>query len=173
MGFNSGFKGLNVCKILIPLCKQGSHKRIYMDQQLPNASCNAHMFCTGCWVYKLCCPENSLSSSSVTSQALMALSWPSSNSLFKGLQRCLCPFGLFFSIIFGILLLLILVTCCSQFNLYLLSFQSTGSISHFHSFFLPLWSRKMYVAVLLKNLISIDASNFLSFFSKDPNFASI
>ena len=41
----------------------------------------------------------------------------SSNSLFKGLPSRLRPFGLQFSIIFGILLLSILVASCSQSNL--------------------------------------------------------
>jgi hypothetical protein len=48
-----------------------------------------------------------------------------SNSLFKGFPSRLLPLGLYFSIIFGILLF-ILVTR-SQFDLYLLSFSSTGS----------------------------------------------
>ena len=43
----------------------------------------------------------------------------SSNSIFRGLPSRICPFG--------ILLLFILVTCLSQFDLYLLSFSSTGS----------------------------------------------
>jgi hypothetical protein len=46
----------------------------------------------------------------------------SSNSLFRGLPSRLCAFDLQVSIIFGILLLIILVTCCSQFDLYLRSF---------------------------------------------------
>jgi hypothetical protein len=46
---------------------------------------------------------------------------------FKGLPRRLRLFVLYFSIIFGILLLIILVTCRSEFDLYLLSFWSTGS----------------------------------------------
>jgi len=49
----------------------------------------------------------------------------SSASLFESLPSCLRPFGLQFNIIFGILLLFILVTCRSQFHLYLLSFSST------------------------------------------------
>jgi hypothetical protein len=51
----------------------------------------------------------------------------SSISLFKGLPSRHRPFGLQFSIIFGILLLSILVTCRSQFDLHLLSFSSVGS----------------------------------------------
>ena len=51
----------------------------------------------------------------------------SSNFLFRGLPRCLPPFVLYFGIMFGILLLFILVACRSQFDLYLLSFSSTGS----------------------------------------------
>jgi len=53
----------------------------------------------------------------------------SSNSLFKGLPSRLRPSGLQFSSIFAILLLSILVTCCSQFDLYLLSLLPAGSIS--------------------------------------------
>jgi hypothetical protein len=53
------------------------------------------------------------------------LAW--SNSLYKCLPRRLRQFGLQFSIIFGILLLFILVTCRRQFHLYLLSFSSIGS----------------------------------------------
>ena len=52
---------------------------------------------------------------------------PSSNSHFKNLPSCLRPLGLQFSIIFGILLLFILVTWRSRFDLYLPSFSSTGS----------------------------------------------
>ena len=51
----------------------------------------------------------------------------SSHSLFKGLPSRLRPFGLQFSIIFGFLFLFTPVTCRSQFDLYLLSFTSTGS----------------------------------------------
>jgi len=51
----------------------------------------------------------------------------SSNSLFKGLPSRLRPFGLQFNIIFAILLLFIVVTCCRQFDLYLLSLSSAGS----------------------------------------------
>jgi len=51
----------------------------------------------------------------------------SSNSPFKGLPSRRRPFGLQFSIIFAILLLFIVVTCRSKFDLYLLSFLSTGS----------------------------------------------
>ena len=47
-------------------------------------------------------------------------------SLFVGLPSRHRPFVLQFSIIFGILLLFILVTCRSQFDLHLLSFSSIG-----------------------------------------------
>jgi hypothetical protein len=47
-------------------------------------------------------------------------------SLFIGLPSRHRPFVLKFSIIFGILLLFILVTCRSQFDLHLLSFSSIG-----------------------------------------------
>jgi len=46
----------------------------------------------------------------------------SSNSVFKGLPSCLRPFVLQFSTVFAILLLFILVTCRSQFDLFRLSF---------------------------------------------------
>ena len=52
---------------------------------------------------------------------------PSSISLFKGLPSRHLSFGQQFSIIFGILLLFILVTCRSQFDLHFLSFSSVGS----------------------------------------------
>jgi len=50
-----------------------------------------------------------------------------SNNLFNDLPSRLRRFVLYFSIIFGILLLSSLVTCRSQFDLYLLSSSSTGS----------------------------------------------
>ena len=60
--------------------------------------------------------------------------------------------------IFGILLLVILVACRSQYDLYLLSFGSTRSIIRYSkiSLFL-LWSKRVYPAVL-KNFISVDES---------------
>ena len=84
----------------------------------------------------------------------------SSNSLFIDLPSLLRPFGLQLSIIFAILLLFILVTC-RQFDLYLLSLSSNGSnfISSKIYLFL-LWSKMVYVAVLPKNLILMDASSF-------------
>jgi len=84
----------------------------------------------------------------------------SSNSLFIDLPSLLRPFGLQLSIIFAILLLFILVTC-RQFDLYLLSLSSNGSnfiSSKIYSFLL--WSKMVYVAVLPKNLILMDASSF-------------
>jgi len=52
----------------------------------------------------------------------------SSNGLFKRLPSSLRPFGLQFSTFFlTILLLFILVTCRSHFDLYLLGFLSNGS----------------------------------------------
>ena len=51
----------------------------------------------------------------------------SCNSPFNGLPSRLRPFGLQFSSNSAILLLFILVTCCSQFVLYLLSFSLAGS----------------------------------------------
>jgi len=59
----------------------------------------------------------------------------SSNCRFKGVPSRLHPSGLQFSIILVTLLLFILVTFCSEFDLYLLSFSSTGttfkSLQHF------------------------------------------
>ena len=66
----------------------------------------------------------------------------SSNSLFKGLPSRLRPFGQTFRIIFGILLFS-LVTCRSQFDLYIFSL-SNGST--FNSSKIPsslLWSKKV------------------------------
>jgi len=53
--------------------------------------------------------------------------------------------------------------CHSQFDLYLLSFLSTGYTFYFSkiSSFL-LWSERVPPAVLLKNFILIDVNNFLS-----------
>jgi hypothetical protein len=84
----------------------------------------------------------------------------SSNSLFKGLLSRLRPFGLQFSIIFGILLLFILVTFRSQIGLDLLSFSSTGST--FISFKLSsfLLSKRMYLAIHLKTFIATDVNSF-------------
>ena len=74
--------------------------------------------------------------------------------------------GLLFGIIFGILLLLILVACRNQFDLYLFSFLSTGStFKIFQNFFIPFVVKKgVPPAVLLKKFTSIDVSRFLSFF---------
>jgi hypothetical protein len=95
----------------------------------------------------------------------------SSNRLFEGFPSRLRPFGLEFSIILGVRLLFILVTCRSLFDLYLFSFSSAGcslSSSKISSFLL--WS-KVYLAVL-KNFISTDASHFI-LFSKGSNFAAM
>jgi len=65
---------------------------------------------------------------------------------------------------FGILLLLILVTCGRQFDLYLLSFSKTGS--NFNSskkFSSLLWSKRVYPPVPVKNFIWIDVSIFILF----------
>jgi len=84
-------------------------------------------------------------------------------SLFKGLPSCLCPFGPQFSIICGILLLPILVTCPSQLDLYLLSFSSSGSAFNSSTRLSFLLSSKRMYPVLLKNFISIALSLFLPF----------
>ena len=79
----------------------------------------------------------------------------SSNGLFKGLPSRLRPFGPHFSIIFGILLL-ILLTCRSQFDFNLLSFSSTGSIFN---------SSKIYSFLLCSSRLT---SIFFVRFSKGP-----
>jgi len=61
----------------------------------------------------------------------------SSNSLFKGFRSHLHPFRLQFSIIFGALLLFILVTCRSQFDLHLLSFSAGSTFNYSNNFFSP------------------------------------
>ena len=68
------------------------------------------------------------------------------------------------ALFFHILLLFILITRHSQFDLYHHRFSSTVSTfnSRKISSFL-LWSRRVYPAVLLKNFISNDVNNFLSF----------
>jgi len=73
---------------------------------------------------------------------------------------------------FGILLF-ILVTCRSEFDLLLLSFAANGftfNPSKICSFLL--WSRRVYPAVL-KNFMSIDEIPFFLLFSKGPNFACV
>ena len=63
-----------------------------------------------------------------------------SNCLFKALPSHLVPSGLQFSTIFAILLPFILVACRCQFDLYLLSFLSTGSaFSYSKIYFFLLW----------------------------------
>jgi len=80
----------------------------------------------------------------------------SSNGLFKGLQSRLRPFVLpYFSIIFGIMLLFILVASRSQFDLYLVSFSSAGSTfnsSSISAFILR--SKRGHTVLLLKNIPS-------------------
>jgi hypothetical protein len=61
----------------------------------------------------------------------------SSNNLFKVFRSHLHPFDLQFSIIFGILLLLILGTCRSQFDLHLLSFSAGSTFNYSKNFFNP------------------------------------
>lgn len=63
------------------------------------------------------------------------------------------------------MLFLILVTCHSQFHLYLLIFSSTGSTFNFSRIFsFLLWSKRVYPAVLLKNFTSTDVNRFLFLF---------
>ena len=98
----------------------------------------------------------------------------SSNSLYKGLPSRLRPFGLQFNTIFRILQLFVLVTCRSQFDFYLLCFPSAGSTvnsSKIPSFLVQ--SYKVYRAVILKKIISIYISLFLSLVHKGTNIAHV
>jgi hypothetical protein len=86
----------------------------------------------------------------------------SSISIFKGLPSRLRQFKIYLSTISG-MLLFILVTCRSQFGLYLPSFSSTGFIFNSSKISsLLLWSKR-YPSVLLNAFISIDVFCFLSF----------
>jgi hypothetical protein len=88
----------------------------------------------------------------------------SSNNIFKGLPTHLHSFALLFSIVFGTLLWLILVTFHGQFDLYLLSFLSTHSTFNSSKISsLLLWSKRVYLTIL-KNFISTNANHFLSLF---------
>jgi hypothetical protein len=93
--------------------------------------------------------------------------WPvsaSSDSLFTNLPIRFGPFYLKFSIVFSILLF-ILITCRSQFDLCRLSFSSTGPTfksPRLSSFFLL--PKSLYTTVL-KHFISIDANRFYPFLS--------
>ena len=72
----------------------------------------------------------------------------SSVRLFIGLTSRLLPFGLQFSNIFAILLLFILVTCRSQFDLYQIKLATTllfviwCYFQLLQNFFIPLWSKE-------------------------------
>ena len=91
--------------------------------------------------------SSSSSSSSLTSHTLI----DSSNCLFKGLPRRLHPFRLQFHIISSNLLLLILVTCRSQLDLYFLSFSSRICLF--------LCGQSVYLAVLPRNFLSVDVNS--------------
>ena len=96
----------------------------------------------------------------------------SSSSLFKGLPSYLHPSGLEFSIIFGILLLIILVTCCSQFGVILVSRQLVLLSTHpkfLHSFCHQKGCTQLFFWKFSLNW----CQSFFILFSKDPNFASI
>jgi hypothetical protein len=103
----------------------------------------------------------------------------SCNSLFKGLPShlhlvynsalllvsCCCSLAQ---------ILFILITCCSQFDLYLRSLSSAGfAFNNYKISVFLLWSRSVYPAVLLKKLISIDVSHFFILLPEGPNFASM
>jgi hypothetical protein len=91
----------------------------------------------------------------------------SPNCIFRGLPIYLHPFGIQFNITFAILLLFILVTCRSQFDLDILSFSSSGSTlrsSKISSFLL--WLKKVYSRLLYfekKKFISVDVNIFFIF----------
>ena len=77
------------------------------------------------------------------------------NRLFKVLPSYHLQFGLYFSIVFGIMLLFILFICRNKFDLYLLRFWSTNSnfsSSKMSSFIF--WAKRVYPAILLKQFIS-------------------
>ena len=100
----------------------------------------------------------------------------SSNNLSKGLPSRLRPFGPQFNIIFAILLLFIVVTCHSHFDLYLLSLSSAGcafNSSKISSFLLQ--SNSAYPAFHQTNTLSFDASCFYSFVwgSEGSSFSSL
>jgi hypothetical protein len=88
----------------------------------------------------------------------------SSNSLIKGVPSRLRPFGLQFSIIFGIILPFILVTCRSRFDLYPLSFSltvSTFNLSKISSF---LSGQKLCILLFFRKFSSQLMSIFFYFF---------
>jgi len=86
------------------------------------------------------------------------------DSLFKGLSSRLRPFGLYFSIIFGILLLFTLITCRGQFYLYLLSFSSTGSIFNSSKISLFCWGQKGCTQLIWKFSFGLMSIVFHTFF---------
>jgi hypothetical protein len=115
--------------------------------------------------------HSSSSSSSVTGQTLI--------DLFR--SRLIVPPKLFqvvflhsvynSALYFTILLLFILVTCRSQFVLYLLSFSSTGSaFSSSQTSSFCLLSKRVQTAVRPKKLHFDWCQLFLSFFSRGPKF---
>jgi hypothetical protein len=83
-------------------------------------------------------------------------------------------FGPQINTIFAILLLFNVFTCRSQFNFYLLNFSSTDSSfysSNISSFLV--WSKLVYLAVLLEKINLDDCQLFFYRFSKTLSFASI
>ena len=106
-----------------------------------------------------CCYRRS-SSSSVTSQALIDLLRPPLIVSAKVFQFVFAHL-VYNSALFWHSVLLILVTYHSHFDLYILSFSSTGSTfkpSKTTSLFL--WAKREYTALLLKIFISTDANVF-------------
>jgi hypothetical protein len=78
-----------------------------------------------------------------------------SNSLFKDFSSRLRPFGRHFSISLGILLLLIHVTCRKQFDLYLISFSTTGTTSSLLKFLRDFCGKK-WCPVYYSEIIHLD-----------------
>jgi len=90
-----------------------------------------------------------------------------SNCLFIVLPSRPLSSSLLYSTIFRILLLLILITCRSQFELYLFIFSPTASTFNSPKISSGLvWSKSVHSAVLVKNFISVDENRFVSFFLK-------
>ena len=89
----------------------------------------------------------------------------SSKIPFKGLPSRLLPFGSQLSIIFGIQVLFLPVTCRGQFDLCLLIFSSTGITFSLSKICFLLWSKTVYRQLFWKISSQLLPVFFLSFFS--------
>jgi len=85
----------------------------------------------------------------------------SSNILFKRLPSRLGQFELYISIILGILLLFILVTCCRVFDLHLLS--QLVLLSTFQYLFIPFAVKQYQYRYSCESFISTNINHILSF----------